>query len=122
MLKATWKVDENDEAIFIDAEEETDDESCATYSNWSYLPDLILEKIFSYLSIRERYYASMVCRRGTVHFICHTCGQRFLWTILLLRGENLIITTGGSMCWTTCAHRCVLQMWEGIFENLCLDQ
>ena len=50
-------------AIFIDAEEETEkDSSSITYSYWSYLPDLILEKVFSYLSIRERYYASMVCR------------------------------------------------------------
>ncbi|PSN51058.1 hypothetical protein C0J52_01522 [Blattella germanica] len=58
-----WKVDENDEAIFIDAEEDVEtDDSKITYSNWAYLPDLILEKVFSYLSMRERYYASQVCR------------------------------------------------------------
>ncbi|XP_069703251.1 uncharacterized protein [Periplaneta americana] len=63
MYKATWKVDENDEAVFIDAEEDTSERSEKyTYSYWSYLPDLILEKVFSYLSMRERYYASMVCR------------------------------------------------------------
>lgn len=33
-----------------------------TYSSWNYLPDLILEEIFSYLTIRERYYASLVCK------------------------------------------------------------
>lgn len=50
-------------AVFIDAEEETiEDSDKCTYSRWSYLPDLILEKVFSYLSMRERYYASMVCR------------------------------------------------------------
>lgn len=32
-------------------------------SPWCDLPDLILEKVFSYLTMRERYYCSMVCRR-----------------------------------------------------------
>ncbi|GFG34363.1 hypothetical protein Cfor_08971 [Coptotermes formosanus] len=50
-------------AVFIDAEEETDENNGkCTYSRWPYLPDLVLEKVFSYLSMRERYYASMVCR------------------------------------------------------------
>jgi len=50
-------------AVFIDAEEETDENNGkCTYSRWSYLPDLVLEKVFSYLSMRERYYASMVCK------------------------------------------------------------
>lgn len=31
-------------------------------SQWCDLPDLLLESIFSYLTIRERYYASLVCR------------------------------------------------------------
>ncbi|KAK6640064.1 hypothetical protein RUM43_008341 [Polyplax serrata] len=32
------------------------------YSEWDKLPDLILENIFSYLSMREKYWASMTCR------------------------------------------------------------
>ena len=32
-------------------------------SYWADLPDLILEQIFSYLSIRDRYNASIVCQR-----------------------------------------------------------
>ena len=32
-----------------------------TSSQWAYLPDVLLEDIFSYLTIRERYYASLVC-------------------------------------------------------------
>lgn len=31
-------------------------------SQWNDLPDLLLEEIFAYLNIRERYYASMTCR------------------------------------------------------------
>lgn len=30
------------------------------YSLWSELPDLLLEEVFSYLSVQERYYASLV--------------------------------------------------------------
>lgn len=30
------------------------------YSTWNELPDLLLEEIFKYLTIRERYYASLV--------------------------------------------------------------
>ncbi len=29
---------------------------------WALLPDIILEKVFSYLSIEKKYYASIVCR------------------------------------------------------------
>jgi len=29
-------------------------------SNWRYLPDLVLEQIFTYLSPKERYYAGLV--------------------------------------------------------------
>lgn len=32
------------------------------YSQWSYLPDLILEQVFAHLNISERYSASQVCR------------------------------------------------------------
>ena len=38
------------------------DEDCRDERKWSNLPDLILEKIFSNLSTRHRYYASMVCK------------------------------------------------------------
>lgn len=51
-------------AIFIDIDIEGSkhlhDDNEVNY--WSYLPDLILEKIFAHLTIRERFYASMVCR------------------------------------------------------------
>lgn len=46
--------------MFIDIDQEkalADDE----YSQWDQLPDLLLEKVFAYLSIKERYYASCVC-------------------------------------------------------------
>ena len=31
--------------------------------NWAELPDLVIERIFSYLSNEKRYYGSLVCRR-----------------------------------------------------------
>ncbi|XP_050314625.1 uncharacterized protein LOC126749056 isoform X2 [Anthonomus grandis grandis] len=60
MNSGGWVVDENDEAIFIDIEHE-ENSTCEEYSRWSELPDLLLEKIFSYLTTKERYYASCVC-------------------------------------------------------------
>ncbi|XP_055920996.1 F-box only protein 39 [Eupeodes corollae] len=62
--RGCWKIDQNEEACYIDVEE-NDDEDCdpnKEYSQWSILPDLLLEEIFSYLSVKERYYASLVCR------------------------------------------------------------
>ncbi|KAL1494260.1 hypothetical protein ABEB36_009884 [Hypothenemus hampei] len=49
------------QAMFIDI----DQPECSTkneYSQWNDLPDLLLEEVFSYLSIKERYYASCVCK------------------------------------------------------------
>ncbi|CAG9760875.1 unnamed protein product [Ceutorhynchus assimilis] len=47
-------------AIFIDQDQA--EGSSDEYSQWSDLPDLILENIFTQLSIKERYYASCVCK------------------------------------------------------------
>lgn len=53
-------------ACYIDVDEDDDetaggaDDSKRVYSNWNYLPDLILEEIFTYLSPKERYYAGLV--------------------------------------------------------------
>ncbi|KAB7507702.1 F-box/LRR-repeat protein 21 [Armadillidium nasatum] len=41
---------------------EEEDEPGHEYSQWNCLPDLLLEQIFQYLTIRERFYASQVCR------------------------------------------------------------
>ncbi|XP_030761622.1 uncharacterized protein LOC115886542 isoform X2 [Sitophilus oryzae] len=49
------------QARFIDIDVDENSEN-QEYSSWNVLPDLLLEEIFSYLSIRERYYASLVCR------------------------------------------------------------
>ncbi|XP_076266889.1 uncharacterized protein LOC143200313 isoform X1 [Rhynchophorus ferrugineus] len=49
------------EAKFIDIDQPQDDED-KEYSRWNELPDLLLERIFAYLSIKERYYASLVCK------------------------------------------------------------
>uniref|UniRef100_A0A6P7GNS7 F-box/LRR-repeat protein 21-like n=1 Tax=Diabrotica virgifera virgifera TaxID=50390 RepID=A0A6P7GNS7_DIAVI len=91
MNQGCWKVDENDEvllakdrhhnfsktlytklysskntgskAIYIDLDnEDSDDDENKEYSMWSELPDLLLEKIFAFLNIREKYYASLVCK------------------------------------------------------------
>lgn len=44
-----------------------DDEGCVVDENeiqseWNNLPDLLLEEIFSYLNLGERYYASLTCK------------------------------------------------------------
>ncbi|XP_003426992.1 uncharacterized protein LOC100679131 [Nasonia vitripennis] len=63
MNKGCWKLDEEDKALYIDLEEDTEDEKKEkTYSCWDQLPDILLEEIFSQLTIRERYYASLVCK------------------------------------------------------------
>uniref|UniRef100_A0A336LJA2 CSON011768 protein n=1 Tax=Culicoides sonorensis TaxID=179676 RepID=A0A336LJA2_CULSO len=49
-------------ACYIDAIEEPFDPN-KEYSQWNELPDLLLEEIFSYLTVQERYYASLVCSR-----------------------------------------------------------
>lgn len=51
-------------ALYIDVEEDFHDEEKAPrrYSDWNHIPDIVLEEIFAYLTIRERYYASLVCR------------------------------------------------------------
>ncbi|XP_053965282.1 uncharacterized protein LOC129245870 [Anastrepha obliqua] len=65
MQKAGWKIDQHDEACYIDIDE-SEDEALAVddnnYSHWNTLPDILLEEIFSYLTYRERYYASLVCK------------------------------------------------------------
>ncbi|XP_071873512.1 uncharacterized protein isoform X3 [Bombus fervidus] len=63
MSKGCWKFDEEDRALYIDIEDDTeDDRENKVYSCWDQTPDILLEEIFSYLTIRERYYASLVCR------------------------------------------------------------
>jgi F-box protein 39 len=53
-------------ACYIEIDE-NDDEGCVVdenemESNWNDLPDLLLEEIFAYLNLRERYYASLTCK------------------------------------------------------------
>ncbi|CAG2056086.1 unnamed protein product [Timema podura] len=71
----SWKTDENDEAVFIDieadqtdADDESEDIGVNTCGPWSRLPDLVVEQVFSYLTIRQRYYASLVCRSWSAAF------------------------------------------------------
>ncbi|KAL0277063.1 UNVERIFIED_CONTAM: hypothetical protein PYX00_004479 [Menopon gallinae] len=64
MYEGAWKMDDKEKALFIDVEDRIthniqDDQA---YSDWDKLPDLLLERIFSYLSMREKYWASMTCR------------------------------------------------------------
>ncbi|XP_031350774.1 uncharacterized protein LOC116176386 isoform X2 [Photinus pyralis] len=63
MKKACWKVSE-EKAVYIDLDNEDEDETDGEICNsaWSQLPDILLGKIFSYLSIRQKYYCSLVCR------------------------------------------------------------
>ncbi|KAG5674163.1 hypothetical protein PVAND_004147 [Polypedilum vanderplanki] len=58
--KAGWKINQDEEEIDADDTEDEADESVIK-SRWDSLPDLLLEQIFSYLTISERYYCSLVC-------------------------------------------------------------
>lgn len=61
-IKLYKSKDTGSKAVYIDIEEEIDDDDDKEYSQWNELPDLVLEEIFTYLSIREKYYASLVCK------------------------------------------------------------
>ncbi|XP_059487557.1 uncharacterized protein LOC132203657 [Neocloeon triangulifer] len=53
-------------------------------SYWADLPDLILEQIFSYLSMRHRYAASRVCRRWYEAFYLPSVWSDFVMTDMTL--------------------------------------
>lgn len=46
-------------------------------SKWSDLPDLLLEEIFAYLTIRDRYYASLTCKPWHRAFYLHRVWSNF---------------------------------------------
>lgn len=52
--------------IYVDHEiDETADEYVydSSKGDWAELPDLVIEKIYSYLNHERKYYCSLVCRR-----------------------------------------------------------
>lgn len=67
-------------AVFIDIDDEEDvkEEENKEYSRWSEVPNLLLEKIFSYLSMREKYYASLVCKSWNTAFYLPYVWSRFV--------------------------------------------
>ncbi|XP_057653334.1 uncharacterized protein LOC130892106 isoform X1 [Diorhabda carinulata] len=71
-------------AVYIDIENVSEDEENKEYSKWSELPDLLLEEIFSYLEIREKYYASLVCRNWYRAF-----RLPYVWNRFVLRDNTL---------------------------------
>ncbi|KAL7292490.1 hypothetical protein TKK_0014065 [Trichogramma kaykai] len=63
MNNGGWKLNGDDEALYVDVEEDTEEERRdKVYSNWDRLPDILLEEIFSHLNIKQKYYASLVCK------------------------------------------------------------
>uniref|UniRef100_A0A182IL67 Uncharacterized protein n=1 Tax=Anopheles atroparvus TaxID=41427 RepID=A0A182IL67_ANOAO len=77
-VNAGWKLDSDDKACYIEVNDEDDgqaepgtivasetdskdDDAEQDWRQWSNLPDHILERIFSHLTIKERYYASLTC-------------------------------------------------------------
>ncbi|XP_075220299.1 uncharacterized protein LOC142323877 isoform X2 [Lycorma delicatula] len=55
------RIDNEYENDYNDDDDDDDDDD-EEQSPWVNLPDLIIEKVYDYLSMRERYYASMVCQ------------------------------------------------------------
>ena len=75
-------------AIYIDIEDEEQREENRVYSRWFELPDLLLEKIFSYLSIRDKYYASLVCKSWyRAFYLPYVWSQFVLEDTTLTRGR-----------------------------------
>ncbi|XP_033223909.1 uncharacterized protein LOC117177374 isoform X2 [Belonocnema kinseyi] len=63
MSNCCWKFNENIKAVYINKEDESEEQKTENISsNWAQLPDILLEEIFSHLTVRERYDASLVCR------------------------------------------------------------
>ncbi|XP_035919184.1 uncharacterized protein LOC118517306 [Anopheles stephensi] len=76
-VNAGWKLDSDDRACYIEVDEDEalendtvgqsdendskNDDPDHGWTQWSNLPDHILERIFSHLTIKERYYASLTC-------------------------------------------------------------
>ncbi|XP_018027591.1 uncharacterized protein LOC108682857 isoform X1 [Hyalella azteca] len=63
--RLVWKRRDDDEAVSLGAlfaGERKEEDPDHVYGFWHLLPDLLLEKVYTYLTIRERYYASQVCR------------------------------------------------------------
>lgn len=72
-------------ALYIDIEEEPEElRRNMVYSCWNNLPDILLEEIFSYLTIRERYYASLVCRSWY-----HAFKLQRVWSVFALEDKTL---------------------------------
>ncbi|XP_063981305.1 uncharacterized protein LOC135164664 isoform X1 [Diachasmimorpha longicaudata] len=62
MNKGGWKFDEQEKALYIDIDADDATREDEVYGAWDQVPDIILEEIFSHLTTRERYYASLVCK------------------------------------------------------------
>lgn len=58
-----------------DDENEEVDESKRVYSRWNELPNLVLEEIFTYLTPRERYYASLVGDDSSLSLYLSNCNR-----------------------------------------------
>ncbi|XP_065336018.1 uncharacterized protein LOC135936933 isoform X1 [Cloeon dipterum] len=60
-------------------------EKALVESHWEELPDLIIERVFSYLSIRDRYHASIVCRRWNDAFYLP-----YVWSNFVMNDMTLV--------------------------------
>lgn len=66
----------------MDCDRRSDDTATGSdphdYSRWCDLPDILLEDIFARLAVRDRYYASLVCRRWYGAFYMPRVWQNFV--------------------------------------------
>ncbi|KAG8194053.1 hypothetical protein JTE90_003003 [Oedothorax gibbosus] len=62
----------------------SDDREKPSFSRWDVLPDILLEDIYSRLSIKERYYASQVCRNWNRIFY-----SKIVWETFILNDRTL---------------------------------
>ncbi|KAL9918892.1 F-box only protein 39 [Glossina fuscipes fuscipes] len=102
MHKAGWKIDQNEEACYIDIDADGDsdreDDDKRVPSNWCNLPDLILEEIFTYLTPRERYYAGLACKQWYRAFYLPAVWNNFLVDDRTLTRQKYNYYSGWQYC------------------------
>ncbi|XP_012270779.1 uncharacterized protein LOC105694559 [Orussus abietinus] len=85
MSEDCWKEDENDKDFRVNTDDEFEEDSRnKIFSSWDQLPDILLEQIFSYLTIQERYYASLVCQSWY-----HAFKLQNVWSTFTLKDTTL---------------------------------
>ena len=83
-------------AIFIDEEDDETKEYVkeSSFGEWAQLPDLVIEKVFSYLSITDRFHSSLVCKPWYEAFHMPYVWSTFTFEEKMLSRKKFMLYTG----------------------------